>query len=277
MANGIELTTLDHVKAWLAIDDPNTDVDDYLMRLIQSASQFALNYIQRDSMAATVYNEIYDGYGKGFMVLRQYPAIDVISLSFNGVPVPEATGNGITNPFVNGYVLEEPKVSPAQQRLSLFGRVYPHQRSSVYVSYRAGYLKSNESHTITNNYGVLEFQTNSVWLEDDGVKLSNGTALTRVYVAPAAVGPMQYCVDDDGVYSFNVAQNNAVVLVSYSYVPPDVEQAVWELVGERYRAQDRIGLNSKTLGGQETVSYDVRAMSPYIRELLNPYKRVVPV
>lgn len=277
MANGIELTTLDHVKAWLGIDDPNTDVDNYLLRLIQSASRFALNYMQRDSMAATLYNELYDGYGKSFMVLRQYPAIDVIALSFNGVPVSEATGDGVTNPYANGFVLESPNVAPTQQRLSLFGRVFPHQRSSVYVSYRAGYLKSNESHTITNSYGVLQFQTNNVWLEDDGVKLSNGTALTRVYVAPAAVGPMQYCVDENGVYSFNVAQNNAVVLVSYSYVPPDVEQAVWELVGERYRAQDRIGLNSKTLGGQETVSYDVRAMSPYIRELLNPYKRVVPV
>jgi len=277
MANGIELTTLDHVKAWLAIDESNTDSDDYLLRLIKSASRFALNYMQRDSMAATLYNEMYDGYGKSYMVLRQYPAIDVIALSFNGVPVSEATGNGITTPFADGYVLEDPKVAPSQQRLSLFGRVYPHQRSSVYVSYRAGYLISDESHTIIGNYGQYQFQTNSVWLQDDGVKLSNGTALTRVYVDPANVGPMQYCVDEDGQYSFNAAQGGSVVLVSYSYVPPDVEQAVWELVGERYRAQDRIGLNSKTLGGQETVSYDVRAMSPYIRELLNPYKRVVPV
>jgi hypothetical protein len=277
MANGIELTTLDHVKAWLAIEESNTDSDDYLQLLIKSASRFALNYMQRDSMAATLYNEMYDGYGKSFMVLRQYPAIDVIALSFNGVPVSEATGNGFTNPYANGFVLEDPNVAPSQQRLLLFGRVYPHQRSSVYVSYRAGYLKSNESYTITNAYGLYQVQTSSTWLDDQGVKLSNGTALTRVYVAPASVGSMQYSVDDEGLYSFNVAQNNATVLISYSFVPPDVEQAVWELVGERYRAQERIGLNSKTLGGQETVSYDIRAMSPYIRELLNPYKRVVPV
>lgn len=277
MANGIELTTLDHVKAWLAIDESNTDSDDYLLLLIKSASRFALNYMQRDSMAATQYDEMYDGYGKSYMVLRQYPAIDVLALSFNGVPVSEATGNGITTPFADGFVLESPNVAPTQQRLSLFGRVFPHQRSSVYVSYRAGYLKSNESHAITNAYGLYQAQTNNTWLEDDGVKLSNGTALTRVYVDPADLAPMQYCVDEDGLYSFDSAQNNATVLISYSFVPPDVEQAVWELVGERYRAQDRIGLNSKTLGGQETVSYDIRSMSPYIRELLNPYKRVVPV
>ena len=277
MANGIELTTLDHVKAWLAIDESNTDSDDYLLLLIKSASRFALNYMQRDSMAATQYDEMYDGYGKSYMVLRQYPAIDVLALSFNGVPVSEATGNGITTPFADGFVLESPNVAPTQQRLSLFGRVFPHQRSSVYVSYRAGYLKSNESHTITNAYGFYQAQTSNTWLEDDGVKLSNGTALTRVYVDPADLAPMQYCVDEDGLYSFDSAQNNATVLISYSFVPPDVEQAVWELVGERYRAQDRIGLNSKTLGGQETVSYDIRSMSPYIRELLNPYKRVVPV
>ena len=277
MANGIELTTLDHVKAWLAIEESNTDSDDYLLRLIKSASRFALNYMQRDSMAATLYNEMYDGYGKSYMVLRQYPAIDVLALSFNGVPVSEAAGNGITTPFTDGFVLESPSVAPAQQRLSLFGRVFPHQRSSVYVSYRAGYLKSDESHAITDAYGVYQVQTSNTWLDDQGVKLSSGTALTRVYVDPESVGPMQYSVDEDGLYSFNAAQDNATVLISYSFVPPDVEQAVWELVGERYRAQDRIGLNSKTLGGQETVSYDIRAMSPYIRELLNPYKRVVPV
>ena len=117
MANGIELTTLDHVKAWLAIDESNTDSDDYLLLLIKSASRFALNYMQRDSMAATQYDEMYDGYGKSYMVLRQYPAIDVLALSFNGVPVSEATGNGITTPFADGFVLESPNVAPTQQRI----------------------------------------------------------------------------------------------------------------------------------------------------------------
>ena len=277
MANGIELTTLPHVKAWLNIEESNTDADYFLTRLIKSASQFALNYMQRDSMAAVAYNEIYDGYGNSFMVLRQYPAIDVVSLSFNGIQIPEATGNGITTPFANGYVLEAPKSAPAQQRLSLFGRMFPHQRSSVYVSYRAGYLKVAEPHVVPDDPGPYSFQTDITWLEDEGVTLTDGTPLTRVFVEPADLNDMQYCVSDAGVYSFSDYQALAPVLVSYSYVPADVEQAVWELVGERYRAQDRIGVNSKSLGGQETVSYDIRAMSPYIRELLNPYKRVVPV
>jgi len=85
-----------------------------------------------------------------------------------------------------------------------------------------------------------------------------------------------YSVDEDGLYTFNVAQAGAGVLITYSYVLPDIEQAVWELVGERYKTQDRIGIQSKSLGGQETISYFQGAMSSYVVELLQNYRRVVP-
>jgi len=267
------LTTLPHAKSWLNINQSNTTDDQFLTYLIKSASAFALNYMQRDSMAATVYNEMYDGYGRAFMVLRQFPAHEVVSLSLNGQRVPPASGDGVDTPFTNGYVLEQAHSAPSQQRLSLFGWVFPRQRSSVYVSYRAGYMELAEMHTVPESPPTV--CTNKTWLEDEGVTLADGTPLVRVYgVDP---GPMQYDINSDGVYVFNDDQSSVTVKISYSFVPPDVEQAVWELVGERYKARDRIGVNSKALGGQETVSFDIRSMNPYIRELLNPYKRVVPV
>lgn len=274
MTSGALLTTLPHVKAWLNIDQSNTTDDTFLTYLIKSASAFALNYMQRDSMAATVYNEMYDGYGNTFMVLRQFPAHEVLSLSINGNPISAAGGDGISTPFSNGYVLEQAHSAPSQQRLTLFGLMFPRIRSSVYVSYKAGYMQSNEQHTVPVDpqYTVCTYNT---WLEDEGVTLSDGTPL--VLATTAEPGPGQYWVSSEGEYSFNAAQAGELILISYSFVPPDVEQAVWELVGERYKAKDRIGVNSKALGGQETVSFDIRSMNPYIRELLNPYKRVVPV
>lgn len=274
MASGALLTTLPHVKAWLNIDQSNTTDDTFLTYLIKSASAFALNYMQRDSMAATVYSEMYDGYGNTFMVLRQFPAHEVLSLSINGKPVSAASGDGISTPFANGYVLEQAHSAPSQQRLTLFGTIFPRARSSVYVSYKAGYMQADESHVVPVDpeYTVCTYNT---WLEDEGVTLADGTSL--VLSTTPVPGPGEYYVDSTGEYLFNPAQAGESVQISYSYVPPDVEQAVWELVGERYKAKDRIGVNSKALGGQETVSFDIRSMNPYIRELLNPYKRVVPV
>lgn len=271
------LTTLDHVKDWLGIDNSNSDADDYLLRLIKSASQFALNYMQRDSISSQTYTETYDGYGNSFMVLRQFPATQVNSLSFNGKPISAATGNGITSPWSNGYVLEAPKSAPAQQRLSLYNLIFPHDRSSIYVSYQAGYLMVDESQYTGADPSTTPVETFFTWTEDGGVTLSNGTPLTKTNGPSSSLTSMQYYCDSDGNYYFSTSQADTTLLITYSYIPADVEQAVWELVGERYRAQERIGMSSKSLGGQETVSFDIRAMNPYIRELLNPYKRVVPV
>lgn len=277
MANDVLLTTLDHVKDWLGIEESNTSSDAYLLRLIKSASQFALNYMQRDSMSSNQYDEIYDGYGNTFMMLRQFPATEILALSLNGTPVSAAGGDGISTPFSNGYVLETPKSAPSQQRLTLFNKIFPHMRSSVYVSYMAGYKQVGERHVVPDDPGPYTVDTNYTWLEDLGVTLLDGTPLVKIEEPASDLMDLQYSVSDDGTYTFSDYQALTPVLITYSYVPADVEQAVWELVGERYRAQERIGMSSKSLGGQETVSYDIRAMNPYIRELLNPYKRVVPV
>ena len=271
------LTTLTHVKDWLNIESSNSDADDYLLRLIKSASQFALNYMQRDSISSQVYTETYDGYGNTFMVLRQFPATEILSLSLNGNPVSPASGDGVNTPWANGYVLEAPKTAPAQQRLTLFGKVFPHSRSSVYVSYKSGYLINGETQHTPLDPTTEPTSTFYTWTEDQGVTLADGTPLTKITTSAELLQDMEYYCDEEGLYYFAAEQAETKVLISYSYIPPDVEQAVWELVGERYRAQDRIGMSSKSLGGQETVSFDIRAMSPYIRELLNPYKRVVPV
>ncbi len=109
------------------------------------------------------------------------------------------------------------------------------------------------------------------WASDLGVAYaSTGAALSPVAATP---GEGQYVVNA-GVYTFSAADAGSGVSIAYGYIPQDVAQAATELAAERFRAAERIGLNSKSLGGQETISYDTRAISAPVLAMLQPYKRV---
>ena len=62
----------------------------------------------------------------------------------------------------------------------------------------------------------------------------------------------------------------------YAATPPDLAQAAIELVGEAFRRRDRIGLSSKTLGGQEVVAFSLKDMNDTVRALLAPYQVLAP-
>jgi hypothetical protein len=62
----------------------------------------------------------------------------------------------------------------------------------------------------------------------------------------------------------------------YAATPPDVAQAVIELVGEAFRRRDRIGVSSKTLGGQEVVAFSLKDMNDAARGLLSSYQVLAP-
>lgn len=63
----------------------------------------------------------------------------------------------------------------------------------------------------------------------------------------------------------------------YATIPPDVAQTCIELVALRYRERTRIGEVSKSMGGQETVSYSQKDMSDPIKTLLLQFRMVAPV
>jgi hypothetical protein len=109
------------------------------------------------------------------------------------------------------------------------------------------------------------------WGSDLGVTYaSTGAPLTPVVASP---GAGQYLVTA-GAYGFSAADAGQPVLISYGYVPQDVAQAALELAAERFRAAERVGLKSKSMGGQETIAYDMSAMSAPIQAMLQPYMRV---
>ena len=100
---------------------------------------------------------------------------------------------------------------------------------------------------------------------------ATGAPLTAVSASP---GAGQYVVSA-GTYGFSATDAGQSVSISYGYVPQDIAQAALELAAERFRAAERIGLKSKSIGGQETIAYDTSAMSAPIQAMLQPYKRVI--
>jgi hypothetical protein len=67
---------------------------------------------------------------------------------------------------------------------------------------------------------------------------------------------------------------NVVYVAGYDEVPFDIEQAVIEWVGFRYREKNRTGAQSKALAG-ETGSFMVTAIPPQVQHLIDQYKKVV--
>ncbi len=80
-----------------------------------------------------------------------------------------------------------------------------------------------------------------------------------------------------GTYLFAAEDGGAALRLSYSYVPGALEDACIGWVAERFRYRDHIGQRSKSLGGQETVSYDTSAMPAYLQAQLQPYRKVLPL
>jgi hypothetical protein len=67
-----------------------------------------------------------------------------------------------------------------------------------------------------------------------------------------------------------------IYTAGYAATPPDIAQAAIELAGEAFRRRERIGLASKSLGGQEVVGFSLKDMNDTVRALLSPYQVLAP-
>lgn len=259
-----DLTTLAAVQAWLfSANDVPTSSEAVLGRLITQVSRAVLNQINRASIAVTTFAERYDGHGKPELVLRNYPVVAVRSIEIAGGPTLTAASDG-SSP---GWLIEPG--SDALARVVLVGHSFPKGRLNVRVTYDAGY-QTTDTAVVPSTGSVSTLNT---WLADAGVTYANGAALTAVAANPAAG---QYAVAD-GAYSFNASDAGRAIAIAYSYVSADLEQAVIQIVAEQYRARDRIGEVSKTLGGQETIAFQTTAMNAWAKSLLSAFTRIAPV
>jgi hypothetical protein len=268
------LTTVANAKAWAQGTSPTTNDDALITRLIGSASRFILSYLQRPTLFQNTFNDLYDGVGQQQQILRNYPVLSVSLVTVDGFPITAST-----SPTTSGYVLDAWDGFPPgrAQALSLRGHGFRHGHQNIAVTYTAGFVVQNEAQTVPGSgYQVTVNAPNGNWAVDQGVTYANGTALTAVSSAPAT-GQYIAPTATNAYYQFAAGDANAAALISYSYVPADVEEACIEMVGERYNYKNRIGTVSKSLGGQETVSFSQKDMPDFIRTMLQPYRRVILV
>ena len=260
MAQG-DLSTLTAVKLWIGVTGTTSDV--LLGRLVTAASGFVRGYLSRPYLGSTLITERYNGTGSDTLLLRHGPVTSIVSILYDGKTVTAAaTGN----PPSGGYLLD-----PAFETIgvvNLTDDVFSRDRLNVQVTYWAGYLAAAEAHT-----AAASVQAALTWLTDAGVTYANGTALAAVLGVPT-VG--QYAVSA-GVYAFAAADVGKAVLISYGTVPVELEDAVIEIVGEAYKRLDRIGITTKTLAGQEIVSFSGLAIGTKIALGLSRFKRVAPI
>jgi hypothetical protein len=114
--------------------------------------------------------------------------------------------------------------------------------------------------------------TNVASLLVNGINIPPGDAVTTpgFYFTPTMLA----------LNGHGFARGTGNVVITYTAgfaaVPPEIEQACIELVGQRFRDKDRIGLASKGVGG-ETTAFLVKDMPDSCRTILDTYKRILPL
>ncbi len=251
--------------AFVAISDP------LVQRLISATSVFIQNWLNR-TIASTTYTRTFNGQQMATMLLPQYPVTSLDLLQIDGLTIgpraplvyPSVTSNGY------GYTFSE------AGQVALTGYVFTRGYNNVYVSWIAGFLISDEPQTIPAT-PPYELTTLARWSAGDRgvVYASSGAALEAVTGTPT-LG--QYSVDGS-VYTFSAADAGIAVLISYAYVPYDVEQACIDTMGDWFKYRDRIGVTSKSIDGQSIsyTNFTNTSLPVRARDVLQQYKRVAPI
>jgi hypothetical protein len=237
--------------------------------LITAASRAIYALLSRPGLLPQNYGETLDGETTR-ITLRHWPVINIASLAIDGLTVPPVIA-GVRH----GYLLQSVEAAPPgrQQYVDIFGQWLPRGRQNIAIAYNAGYQVAAEAQIVPNAtpWQITAAQPFGPWGSDLGVVYAaTGAPLAAVAASPS-IG--EYAVSA-GLYTFSTADAGAQVSLSYGYVPQDVAQAALELAAERFRAAERIGLRSKSVGGQETIGYDTSAISSAVLALLQPYRRV---
>ena len=276
-----DLTTLANAKAWLSGNPAIGSQDDALLgRLITAASRFILGHLQRPTILPRTVTELYDGNGATRMTLAQWPVSAVTALAIDGNTVPASN----PAPTGSGYLLEAADGAPPGRPQVLYlvgygfsnfaiGQGFTRAYRNVSVTYTTGYQVTNEAAAVPGNPGPYTVAVQAPygnWCQDAGVGYAAGGALTAVSGAPAAG---QYAAAA-GIYTFSGADAGRAVLISYGFIPADLEQACVELVGERYRHKGRIGMASESQGGHVSTAFTQKDMHPFVAGLVEPYRRV---
>lgn len=261
------LTTLAAVKDWLEIETDDSDTT--LQRVIDAASRFILNYLNRPTLLRATYTQQFNGNGKNAVMLHNWPVMSVTSVGIGSASIPTGTFSGAGQS--SGWYLSADR--PGYRMLEVVGYSF-YRGNGAQIVYVSGF-ETSESDTIPETPFQLTPTTGGLWSVDRGVYI-NSLVATKVASGPTAG---QYAVDDAGQYTFAAADAGLPVTMTYGYVPYDIMQSATEIVGEWFKRKDRIGILSKNLsaGVTESVTFNNQAMTDATVTSLQPYRNVVPL
>jgi hypothetical protein len=259
------LITIASLNEWLGVPGgqpmPSTAVP-LLERMISMASAFATSYLQRP-IAPQTFTETYNGKGNQRLTLKRGPVILVRSLTIGTTSISARAAV-----CQSGFFFDDSSVY-------VDGFWFYSGKQNISVTYDAGY-QTTFATTVPTGLTLDVADLARPWNSDRGVAYATGAALTLVTGAPST-GQYQLTTDAQGntVYTFAAGDSGASIVVTYGFTPEDVAQALIELVGERFRSRDRIGLVSKALE-QQTTSFSQKDMNAGVKTMLQQYRNVVP-
>jgi hypothetical protein len=273
MATPYDLAALVDLKSWL--DVQSDDDDTILSALITQISRTMLTYLDRATILPAVHTETRDGGNETALVLRQWPVTKILSLNINGTDVAPASPLVPGGARTSGYVLEPASHAPPgrMQTLALRGKSFAAGVQNISIAYQAGYQVANEAALVPLSapYTIAAQAPYGAWASDCGVAYADGAPLAAVAADPVAG---QYSVAD-GLYQFAAGDADEAIALAYGYVPADLAFCCLDWAAELYAYRDRIGQQSKSLGGQETMSFIVKDIPDFVASALQPYRRVV--
>jgi hypothetical protein len=288
---GGDLTTPQRVANWMSA--PPTLPSVILSQLIGSMSGLIYSKLNRQRLYSRSVTRVFDGLGTSQIVLPDWPVTSITSVQQGNclipqsVIVPQGTQQPTnTNPCYGWRIVPWNGDLPGDTAvLSFIGGFFWTASQNVQVTYNAGYLVSGEAWVVPSTpFQVTVLQQQGIWSRDNGVTYANGTALTPVSVITAAGQYIPPSDSNPGLYTFGAADANASILISYSFIPNVLEEACIQMVAERYSYRGRIGEESKSLGGQETVRFmrggsrpwtNSSSLPPEVMDLINPYISVL--
>jgi hypothetical protein len=293
LASG-DLTTPQRVQNWIPNGPTLPSV--IISQLIGSMTALIYNKLNRARTYSQTFVRTFDGVGNMQLVLPDFPVTAIASvqqgqavipasvLPPSGSPQPQNTspwygyrwvpwsgnlpGDPVVLEFANGFFWTFPQ--------------------NIKVTYTAGYLIQSEPWLIpATPFQVTVLQPQGIWCRDNGVVYADtGVVLTPV---SAITGAGQYIPPTDalpGQYTFGTADAGQNILISYSFIPADLEEACIQMVAERYYYRTRVGEISKSLGGQETIRWargpigrtyaGMSSLPPEVMDLIWPYVYVAP-
>lgn len=294
LLNG-DLTTLARAENWIpgTVSGSST----ILQQLISAMSNQIYSKLNRGRIYSRSVVSTFDGTGNYQLVLPVYPVTSILSVQMGSVVVPASP---LPNPLTGvaasvntgwGY-----RFVPWSGELPSENAVLEFQNGgwwygvqNIKVTYQAGYLIAAEAQSVPSGggpYTILVDQPQGVWSRDNGVVYaSSGVALTSVTSSPTAGEYIPPPDTNPGLYTFSSFDSGAALLLSYSFIPGDLEQACIQLVAESWKYRNNVGVESQMLGGQETVRFlrggigrvqMFPTLPPEVDALLAPYVNVVP-